>query len=151
MESGTEPSTTTKTKNPKKVEAGRKGAEARKRKREELEKQARAGQARAHAEVSHGDMAAPLDEPHERPKPAREEPLFGDLFSQTPDKTWWIAGGCVGLGVVLYIWHRKKSAADTPRPATRPAQQSPAQESPAQSPSPTCNNIGQKNNTHTCC
>jgi hypothetical protein len=131
MESGTEPSTTTKTKNPKKVEAGRKGAEARKCKREELEKQARAGQARAHAEVSRGDMAAPFDEPHERPKPVREEPLFGDLFSPTP-KTWWFAGGCVGLGVVWYVWYRKKSAADTPRPATRPAQQSPAQESPTQ-------------------
>jgi hypothetical protein len=145
MESGTEPSTTTKTKNPKKVEAGRKGAEARKRKREELEKQARAGQARAHAEVSHGDMAAPSDEPHEKPKPTSEEPLFGDLLSQTPDKALWIIGGCVGLGAVLYIWHRKNSAADTPRPTTRPAQQPP---SPTTT-SPTCNNIGQKNNTHT--
>jgi hypothetical protein len=133
MESGTEPSTTTKTKNPKKVEAGRKGGEARKRKREELEKQARAGQARAHAEVLHGDMAAPLDEPHERPKPAREELLFGDLFSQTPNKTWWIAGGCVALGVVWYIWHRKKSAADTPRSATRPTITRPTCAQPATS------------------
>jgi hypothetical protein len=83
-----------KTKNPKKVEAGRKGAEARKRKREELEKQARAGQARAHEEVSHGDMAAPSDEP-----PSNEP-----ASPRKPGKPWRfdsIDPGLVIGGVVL--------------------------------------------------
>jgi hypothetical protein len=85
-----------KIKNPKKVEAGRKGAEARKRKREELEKQARAGQARAHEEVSHGEMAAPSDEPpSNEPASPRKPRLFGSI-----DTGLVIIGGLHWLGVV---------------------------------------------------
>jgi hypothetical protein len=117
-----------KTKNPKKVEAGRKGAEARKRKREELEKQARAGQARAHAEVSHGDMAAPSDEP------PRHEPSS----PRQPGKSWrfdsvdsidprLVIGGVVLVGAAYLAYKKYHTAAKVPtEPRQAEQRQTPA-------------------------
>jgi hypothetical protein len=107
MESGTEPSTMMKTKNPKKVEAGRKAAIARAKKLDELKKLAAASQQRVHAEILKGSPTSwgEVTIPEEPPK-APSHPGHS-MARQSNIQTEWLIGGGVLL-IVNYLIYRKK-------------------------------------------
>jgi hypothetical protein len=103
MELRTEPSTTVKIKNPKKVEAGRKAALARAKKLEELKRLAAASQQRVHAEIVK-DSQQGGDVAYEKPAPSQS--------NRGADHKWsmqivWLAGGSLMLLAGL-IFYRKK-------------------------------------------
>jgi ferric-dicitrate binding protein FerR (iron transport regulator) len=112
MESGTEPSTTMKIKNPKKVEAGRKAAMARAKKLDELKRLAAANQQRLHTEIAKdsppggGEVAA-----YEEPAPS--QPSRRATRQWDTQTGWWVGGGALLLfvGYIMYIKKSEKNLA----------------------------------------
>jgi hypothetical protein len=128
MESETAP--VTRSKNPKKVVAGRRGAEARRRKFEELKKQAAADQAAAQTEVMRNETHVIDDIPkHEPAHGPTHEPARMELFRHPQKwtaKTWAMVAACAAEGLGLYSFRNKKTGSapqPTPQPVPQPVPQ----------------------------
>jgi hypothetical protein len=138
MESGTQPSTTMKIKNPKKVEAGRKAAMARAKKLDELERLAAANQQRVHAEIAKdSSQGGGGDAAYEEPAPSQSSRRAA---RQWYIQTEWLAGGALLLiaGYILYIKNREtKSGPSVPAPGVTPPTAPPPTAPPPTAPPPT--------------
>jgi hypothetical protein len=112
-----------KTKNPKKVEAGRKAAMARAKKLDELKKLAAANQQRVHTEIvkdsppGGGEVTTP-EEPHKAPS----QPDHSTVRQWNIQTGWLIGGGALLLvGYIIYIKKsEKKSSPNAPAPGVPP-------------------------------